>query len=158
MANFNPEMYTITIRQENCHEGLLYVGRVSELPDVIEYGDSFNEVRELVIDTLITSKEAFDNMGLEFPKPKVINDGDDCGGRLTLRLSNINYSKTISNAKEQGVSVNGFIIEAITRYIAYIESTKDIRHILTFNNLTLTTRTKVSDNLTIKLQNENKHG
>lgn len=117
MNNFNPELYTISIRLELIDGDSLYVARISELPDVIEYSDSFEHARELALDTILTSKEIFDDMGLDFPNPQSFNEDINASGRLTVRLPKAVHKDVILLSNYEETSVNSLILSMISECI-----------------------------------------
>ncbi len=51
---------------EECFEA-----RVAELPDVVEYADSFDEAYALAIDTVETTAVIFEEQGKTMPEPMI---------------------------------------------------------------------------------------
>ena len=66
---FDPYNYTITIRKGNFGGEICFNATILEFPDVAEYGDSFEEVYLLAVDTIKTTKEIFDEIGRKMPIP-----------------------------------------------------------------------------------------
>jgi len=71
----DPELYTISVRKEANYDGFMYVGRVSEFPDICvivdEEGVSSDEVRDIVIEAICVRVSLGDAPApLVFPPPK----------------------------------------------------------------------------------------
>lgn len=64
---FNPYLYSILIRQID--ESPCFEARVLELPDIVEFASSFEEVYSLVIDTIVTSNEILTEQNKVMPPP-----------------------------------------------------------------------------------------
>lgn len=119
MSNFNPERYTISIKLENINGDELYVARVNELPDITEYADSYEYAKELILDAITTSKEAFDEMGINFPSPQIVPVENNffSNGKISLCLSRSQHEAISTLAKHDGVSVDYFITNLISEKI-----------------------------------------
>lgn len=65
--SIDPYIYNISIRRANFEGEPLFEARVKELPDLAEYGESFHEAYDLVIDAIETAAEAFSENGRAFP-------------------------------------------------------------------------------------------
>ncbi|ENE5196837.1 toxin-antitoxin system HicB family antitoxin [Vibrio parahaemolyticus] len=113
MKNFDPEFYSISVRKEEMDGELLYVARIKELPDVMEFADSFEEARELALDTIQTSYEMCLEQNIPFPKP-VIENEIQASGRITLRLPKSLHAKLIVLAEEEEVSLNQYLVSALS--------------------------------------------
>lgn len=113
MKNFDPEFYGITVRKETMDGELLYVARIQEFPDVMEFADSYEEARELALDTLQTSYELCTENDIPFPAP-ALYDVTQASGRVTLRMPKSLHAKLISIAEAEEVSLNQYIVSALS--------------------------------------------
>lgn len=113
MNNFDPEFYSISIRKELYEGELFYIARIQELPDVLEFGNSYEEARELALDTLVTSRELFLEQGIKFPEP-IQPPENTASGRVTLRMPKSLHSRLIELAQEEEVSLNQYIVSALS--------------------------------------------
>lgn len=114
--------YTITVRKgyfdgEECFEA-----RITELPDVAEYADSFEEAYALAIDTIEVTAELFAEQGKRMPPP--IIPADDYSGRVTLRLSKSLHRMLVKTADNEGVSLNQHLTNILNYYAGYAQSAK----------------------------------
>ena len=111
----NPNNYGITIRQledDNGHP--CFEARVRELPDVAEYGDSFQEAYELAIDTIETTAQVFAEQGRKMPPPAPA--ADEYSGRITVRTTRSLHRDLSLLADEENVSLNQLIVNVLGVY------------------------------------------
>lgn len=111
----NAQDYGITVRRvieegEPCFEA-----RVRELPDVVEYADTFEEAYELAIDTIETTAEALAEQGRAMPGPQP--PADDFSGRITLRVPKTLHRALAHLAEDEGVSLNQHIVTVLSYYV-----------------------------------------
>lgn len=111
----NAQDYGITVRRvieegEPCFEA-----RVRELPDVVEYADTFEEAYELAIDTIETTEEALAEQGRAMPAPQP--PADDYSGRITLRVPKTLHRALAHLAEDEGVSLNQHIVTVLSYYV-----------------------------------------
>lgn len=66
---YNISDYDIKVTYEETEGGMLWVGRVTELPDVTEYADTKEEAEDLVWDTISTTMQVFREEARAFPPP-----------------------------------------------------------------------------------------
>jgi len=131
----NAEEYTVSVRREYIEGEYLYVARVEELPDVEEYAESFEEARELALDTIRTTQEVFEKQGRTFPAPKPFV-APSTTGRVTLRLPKSVHAMCIEEAETEGVSLNTYILTCITSYRRPAPVGEENFYILNANELT----------------------
>lgn len=67
--HYDIEDYDIKVTHEETETGMLWVGRVTEFPDVMEFADTEKLARELVEDTIATSMAMFREELRAFPPP-----------------------------------------------------------------------------------------
>lgn len=108
------ELYTISVRKELVDDECFYVARIAEFPDVEEYGDSFNEARELAIETIITSYELCTQENIPFPKPIEFQGLDNVSGRVTLRMPKSLHAKLAQESEKEEVSLNQYIVSSLS--------------------------------------------
>jgi len=120
--SINPHAYNITIRQ-GCFEGeALFEARVKELPDLKEYGESYEEAYSLAIDAIETSAEAFAEKGREFPV--AIVPADEFSGRVTLRLPRSLHRLLAETADTEDVSLNQYLVNVLSYYSGFASSSR----------------------------------
>lgn len=103
--------YNIVIRKAVIDTETFFEARVKELPDVIEYADSWDEAYELAIDTIETTAEHFEDRGKNMPAPTI--PVDDYSGRITLRLPKTLHQATSEEAADEGISLNQHIVSVL---------------------------------------------
>lgn len=116
--DFDPEKYTISIKKIVEYGESLFVAKVTELPDLAEYGDSFEFVRELAINAIQVAYELCSEQGIPFPEPLADNVLQDVSGRVTLRLPKSVHRQSIKLAEENGVSLNSYLLSCISSHNA----------------------------------------
>jgi len=108
------ELYTISVRKEVLEGEALYVARIAEFPDVEEYGDSYEEARQLAIDTINTSYELCLQEGIHFPEPMSFKDIESVSGRVTLRMPKSLHAMLAQQAVKEDVSLNQFLVSSLS--------------------------------------------
>ena len=113
----DPHAYNITIRRgifegEECFEA-----RVKELPDLMEYADSYEEAYQLAIDAIETTAEVFAGKGRAMPQPHV--SAEDYSGRITLRLPKSLHRAMVLASEEEGVSLNYYVVNVLSYYSGF---------------------------------------
>lgn len=104
----NPEEYTISVRKEVMDGMCLWVARVEELPDVLEFGENREDAYTNALFTISVGQDMCLEQGTSFPAPKIFLE-NEASGRVTLRLKKSLHSQCIRLADEEGVSLNTFI-------------------------------------------------
>ncbi len=107
MSDFDAARYTISVRKENTEDGIEFVARVGELPDLAIHCESATEAYAQAIDVIETSKEMFDEEGVEFPAPEQ-NVDREYSGRLPLRVPRTLHRTLVLSAECEGMSLNAY--------------------------------------------------
>lgn len=108
----NPEEYTISVRKEVMDGMCLWVARVEELPDVLEFGETREDAYTNAIFTIEVGQDMCLEQGTSFPRPKIFEE-TDVSGRVTLRLKKSLHAQCIQLAEKEGVSLNSFIASCL---------------------------------------------
>lgn len=114
-TDFDPKAYTITIKRVTVDGERLFRATVAELPDVGEYGDSYEEVYELVIDAIESLHAIHLEQNLSFPEAQ--KEDGDFSGRVTLRMGTTVHRKAALTAEREGVSLNQFIVTTVAERV-----------------------------------------
>ncbi|GFO72828.1 antitoxin [Bathymodiolus japonicus methanotrophic gill symbiont] len=106
---FDAGLYNITVRKGNFDGEVFFEAKVKELPDVVEYADSYEEAYLLAIDSLETTAEALAEQGKVMPSP--ILENGDFSGRITNCLAftlgeKFGVTRTIHSIKSSIGSLN----------------------------------------------------
>ncbi len=109
--------YNITIRRGEFEGEILFEARVKELPDLIEYGESYEEAYDLAVDAIETTAGIFAEKGRAMPVPSV--PVGDFSGRVTLRLPKSLHRALDNAATEEGVSLNQHLVNVLTYYSGF---------------------------------------
>ena len=113
----DPHDYNITIRRSEFEGEVCFEARVKELPDLAEYGDTFEEAYALVIDAIETTVEVFAEKGKPMPVPQEV--ADDYSGRVTLRLPKSLHRVLAESAEEEGVSLNQHLVNILAYFSGF---------------------------------------
>jgi len=116
MTDFDPHSYTITIKRVIEDGESLFKATIKELPDVIEYGDSYEEVYELAVDAINVLHEMASDMGHKFPDPSI--DDERFSGRVTLRMPKSLHRSVAATAEVECVSLNQFLVATIAERVS----------------------------------------
>ena len=65
----DPHCYNITVRKVHINGDDYFQASVLELPDLAEYGDTYDEAHDLAIDAIGTAAEMYADSGRAFPEP-----------------------------------------------------------------------------------------
>ncbi|EOV4177724.1 toxin-antitoxin system HicB family antitoxin [Yersinia enterocolitica] len=109
-----PEEYTISVKHERDEGEWVYVARVDEIPDIVEFADTAEFARELAIDTISTAQNLCAEQGIPFPEPKTISSTSS--GRITLRMAKSLQNRLVNQADREGVSLNSYIVTCLSSY------------------------------------------
>lgn len=115
--NIDSHAYNISIRRDVFDGEVLFEARIKELPDLIEFGETYEEAYELAVDSIQTTAEIFAEKGRAFPQPGV--PADDFSGRVTLRLPRSLHRALAQAADEEGVSLNQHMTNVLTYHSGF---------------------------------------
>ncbi len=106
--------YSISIRfgsfdGEDCFEA-----RVRELPDVVEYADSYTDAYELALDTIATTAKMYSEKGLSMPPAQ--GPLEDFSGRVTLRLPKSLHRGLALTAEAEDISLNQLLVSVLSAF------------------------------------------
>jgi len=110
--SIDPHTYNIIIRRDTFEGEVLFEARVKELPDLAEYGESYEEAYNLAVDAIETAAEAFAEKGRRFPAAMV--PADEFSGRVTLRLPCSLHRVLAETADTEGVSLNQHLVTVLS--------------------------------------------
>ena len=113
----DPHAYNITVRRDDFEGELCFEARVKELPDLAEYGDTFEEAYQLAIDAIETTAEIFAEKGKAMPMPKDVPD--EYSGRVTLRLPRSLHRALAEAAENEGVSLNQHLVNTLAYFSGF---------------------------------------
>jgi len=116
--NIDASRYNVTVRRDTFDGEVLYEARVKELPDLAEYGETFEEAYELALDAIETTAEAFAEKNRSLPPAQV--PIEDYSGRVTLRLPRSLHRSLSITAESEGISLNQFLVSALGHYTGIV--------------------------------------
>ena len=110
----NAADYGVTIRRGAFEGEVCFEARVQELPDIVEYADTYEEAYQLAMDAIATTAEVFAEKGRRMPEPVQVND--DYSGRVTLRIPKTLHASLARRADLEGVSLNHLLVSALAAF------------------------------------------
>jgi predicted RNase H-like HicB family nuclease len=113
MNNFDPHRYTISIKLVSLEEGDHYEALVSELPDLVEYGETNEQAYSLAVDAIAALHAAAIELERPFPEAAPSQALEVFSGRVTLRMSKGLHASVSRQADRDGVSLNAWIVETL---------------------------------------------
>lgn len=121
----DPKAYSITIRKGIFEGEECYEARVRELPDLVEYADTFEEAYELALDGIETTAEIFAEQGRDMPSLAELEE--EFSGRVTLRLPKSLHRSLAVKAAEEGVSLNQLLVSVLSMFRGFATALEDDR-------------------------------
>lgn len=106
--------YNIMVRKGNFGGEVCYEARVRELPDIAEYGDTFQQAYELAVDAIETTAEIMTEKRRKMPQPQITED--TYSGRVTLRIPRTLHRSLAERAEDEGVSLNHLIVCVLSMF------------------------------------------
>lgn len=124
MKQFDAAAYSIVVAKVHEDGEDLYFAYVKEIPDISSYSESFQEAYDDCIDSLnILHTDAMEH-GKTFPSPYRAHSPAAPSGRVTLRMSRSMHADVARCADEDGISLNQWIVEAISQRRGFYVSSK----------------------------------
>lgn len=107
----NANSYNISVRQIEVDDQELFEARVRELPDVVDFGETWQEAYELAVDTIETTAEIMAEQGRRMPEPAAVED--DYSGRVTLRVPKTLHRRLAEQAESENISLNQYLVSLL---------------------------------------------
>lgn len=114
MTKIDATSYSITVRYGDFDSEVCFEARVKELPDLVEYADSWQEAYELALDAIETTAAIFAEQRRGMPRPAP--SSDDYSGRVTLRVPRTLHRSLALMAEDESVSLNQLMVSALAAY------------------------------------------
>lgn len=109
--------YNINIRRGEFDGETLFEARVKELPDLVEYAESYEDAYALAVDAIETTAKVLAERGRNMPEPSP--HADDYSGRVTLRVAKNLHRALAEAAEAEGVSLNQYLVNVLTYYSGF---------------------------------------
>ena len=106
--------YTIEVMQDQSEDNPGWVTSVKELPGCITQADTFEELEEMIKDSMRNWIEVALEDGIIIPEPRM---EDDFSGKFVVRLPKSLHRELVELSEEEGVSLNTFVIQALARAV-----------------------------------------
>ncbi|MFZ1640133.1 MAG: toxin-antitoxin system HicB family antitoxin [Candidatus Contendobacter sp.] len=118
----DPFRYHIMVSKV-CLDGTEYFeASVKELPDVREYGDTYQEAFDLAIDTISTAAAMYAEEGRAFPEPTELVE--DYSGRVTLRMPKTLHRTLAEQAEAEDISLNQYVLSLLAQGAGFRQGAK----------------------------------
>ena len=108
--------YGFTVKQCLLDRELVWVAESSDLDGCVGQGETIDEaIEELRIneETWLSIAEEY---GFTIPNPSVESEHNEFSGKLSLRLGKRVHAETAKRAREDGLSINQYITNAVVAY------------------------------------------
>ena len=145
----DPHTYNITVRRSEFEGEMCFEARVKELPDLAEYGDTFEEAYALAIDAIETTAEVYAEKEKPMPVPQEV--ADDYSGRVTLRLPKSLHRALAESAEEEGVSLNQHLINILAYFSGFAAGAMHMPSASEWKTVSRTTGGKASASPNVRL-------
>ena len=117
--------YAVIVYQIETSDGTQWCAEFPDLKGCVGGGDTAEEAVTEAYDNLKFHLEGLKEMGINIPDPEY-KYGDDYSGKLMVRMSKNLHKKLADCAKEQNVSQNALIVEAIAEKVGSLFVTSKI--------------------------------
>lgn len=125
--------YKLISYQINTDEGLVWVAEYPSLKGVVGTGLDVSSAVLNLEENAEVHVSVLKDLGMEVPKEDAVQSEDVYSGRITIRTSKSTHMRVLNCAKEEGVSLNSWINEAISFKLGHqdalgtiVEEIKDI--------------------------------
>ncbi len=123
-----------------------YFARVKELTGCMTEADTIEELLEMIEDAKRSWLEVAIEDGLEIPLPEVMEE-KKYGGRILLRLPKFLHKKLAESAKEEGMSINAYIVSLLSERNAERKILRELEKLLEEIRFSLEFKEKYSKNV-----------
>ena len=106
-----------------------YFARVKELTGCMTEADTLEELFEMIEDAKRSWLEVAIEDGIEIPLPEVIEE-EKYSGRILLRLPKYLHRELAESAKEEGMSINAYIVSLLSERNAERKILRKIEQVL----------------------------
>ena len=116
MIEFDPDVYTITIRKEDVDGETYYVGRVAEFMNVTAYENTHDAALEVIRSALVAIAARSKETGRTLPAP-MSDASSEPSGRMTLRMPRSLHAKLNAQVQIDDMSANQLVNLALAEYL-----------------------------------------
>jgi len=122
----DPYKYEVGVKKIIDEGEEFFQGSVKEFPDLNVFSETYAEAYELIIDAVRESIGLLAEQGKHIPEP--LEAIEDYSGRVTLRMPKTIHREIAINAKEDGASLNQFILNAVSHYSGFIAGRNSVEN------------------------------
>lgn len=149
--------YKLIVYKMMTEDGYDVIAEYPALKGVVGVGKTEIEAISNLIDSAESNIEALISANLPVPTEDAFIS-DDYSGKLSLRLSKGMHKKVANIAYDQGISINQFLVEAVSSYVTKETIEIDInKNILELVNATTKMTLRYSTGINRKISNFNKY-
>jgi len=94
----------------------VWVAESTDLKGCVGQGDSVEAAVKELAENEAYWLEIAEKRGMDIPLPSVVKEQPEMSGKLTLRLGKRVHMETAKRAKEDGLSINQYIKDAVVTY------------------------------------------
>ncbi len=122
----DPYKYEVGVKKIIDEGEEFFQGSVKEFPDLTVFSETYAEAYELMIDAIRASIDFLAEQGKRIPEP--LESVENYSGRVTLRMPKTIHREIAVSAKEDGVSLNQFILNSVTYYTGFIAGKNSVEN------------------------------
>ena len=108
--------YNFKVSQELVEGKPYWIARCLDVDTIVGQGNTPEEAIAELEENENTWLEFAPEMGLEIPEAKIVTPRKKYSGRFALRISPVMHEVAASHAKDQAVSLNQYVSDAISYY------------------------------------------
>lgn len=94
----------------------VWVAESTDLKGCIGQGDNIEDAISELAENEAYWLEIAEKRGMDIPQPSIVTEQPELSGKLTLRLGKRVHLETAKRAKEDGLSINQYIKDAVVTY------------------------------------------
>lgn len=116
--------YNFKVSQELVEGVPYWIARCLDIDTIIGQGNTPDEAIAELEENEAAWLEFAPEMGIEIPEPKIISPRKKYSGHFALRISPIMHEVASNRAKEQGISLNQYVSDALSYYNGMLDASE----------------------------------
>lgn len=116
--------YNFKVSQELVEGVPYWIARCLDMDTIIGQGNTPDEAIAELEENEAAWLEFAPEMGIEIPEPKIISPRKKYSGHFALRISPIMHEVASNRAKEQGISLNQYVSDALSYYNGMLDASE----------------------------------
>ncbi len=114
--------YNFTVSQELVEGVPYWIARCLDVDTIVGQGNTPDEAISELEENEAAWLDFAPEMGLEIPEPKITSPRKRYSGRFALRISHIMHEVAANRAKEQEISLNQYVSDALSYYNGMLDA------------------------------------